>query len=59
VIAQCICSGHDHVAVGNHGQPYGIHVGPEGKDVMVEGNLTHSNGEQGVRLESQDANTEQ
>jgi hypothetical protein len=24
VIGQCICSGHDHVAVHNHGQPYGI-----------------------------------
>ena len=56
VIAQCICSGHDHVSVDNQGQLYGIHVGPGGEDVVINGNITHSNGEQGILLESKDVN---
>jgi hypothetical protein len=55
VIAQCICSGHDHVAVGNQGQRYGIHVGTDGKNVAIDGNITHGNGEEGILLESNDA----
>jgi hypothetical protein len=55
IVAQCICSGHDHVAVHNHGQPYGIHVTAGGKDVILQGNITHSNGKQGVLVESNNA----
>jgi len=48
VIGQCICSNHDHVAVPNHEQPYGIHVAAGAKNVLVGENITHSNGKQGV-----------
>jgi hypothetical protein len=54
IISQCICSGHDHVAVPNQGQPYGIHIDAGGKGVVVEGNITHSNGKQGILVESKD-----
>ena len=53
VIANCICSGHNHVAVKNHGQLYGIHVSPGGKDVMVDGNITYNNSKQGIFLENE------
>ena len=54
LIAQCICSGHDHVAVHNHGQPYGIDVGEQAEGVLIRANITHSNGKQGIRAESKD-----
>lgn len=56
IISQCICSVHDHVAVRNQGQLYGIHIAAEAKDVVVETNITHSNAKQGVLRESKDAN---
>ena len=51
VIAQCICSGHDHVSVHNYGQSYGIHVGPDVENVITNANITHDNGKQGVYLQ--------
>ena len=44
IVSQCICSGHDHVAVHNHGQPHGIQVDPEATGVVVEGNLISETG---------------
>lgn len=55
IVAQCICSCHDHVAVRSHGQSYGIHVGAAAKDVLVKGNITHGNAKQGVVLDAKDA----
>jgi len=51
IVAQCICSGHDHVAVRHHGQQRGIHVGLNAEDVIIRDNLTHGNGERGLFLE--------
>lgn len=55
VIAQSICSQHDHVAVSNQGQRYGIHVYLGGNDLVIERNITHSNTELGILLESENA----
>jgi hypothetical protein len=56
VAFQCICSGHDHAAVRNHGQEYGIHIGSEVKNVVVQGNITHGNREESILMESREAN---
>ena len=48
MIQGCICSVHDHVKVDDAGQRHGIRVEAGARKVLVQGNLTYGNREQGI-----------
>ena len=55
VIQGCICSVHDHVKVDDAGQRHGIRVDAGARNVLVHGNLTYGNREQGISDSTGDA----
>ena len=56
IIANCLCSGHDHIGVRRHeGQDWGIKVDSEAKDVVLTSNLCYGNNQVDVAAESSDS----
>ena len=48
IVSGCICSAHEHAAVGNAGQRYGVYVKANSRDVVIHSNITYGNTEQGI-----------